>query len=217
MTQNTNRTRAARRLRQAMLVGGALAVSMAALAGSHHGGPEFPISIADARAKAEARFEAVDQDGDGAISRAEFDAAPPPDGRGHHPWHRGGWKHGPGHHRHQDGMAADADPASREQRRAEWQARREAAEAELFAALDTDGDGKLSAAEFDTGRMKEARRDARRERAFARLDRNGDGMLSRDELPDPVARLEAMDADGDGLVSQAEAEAARQARQGKAE
>jgi Ca2+-binding EF-hand superfamily protein len=51
-----------------------------------------------------------------------------------------------------------------------------------------------------------------RERMFDRLDRNGDGVLSADELPDPIARLEAMDADGDGTVTAEEARAFRQSR-----
>lgn len=41
-------------------------------------GPEFPISVAEARERAEARFAEIDSDGNEQISRAEFDAAPMP-------------------------------------------------------------------------------------------------------------------------------------------
>jgi Ca2+-binding EF-hand superfamily protein len=75
--------------------------------------------------------------------------------------------------------------------------------AERLRAMDKDGDGKVSKAEF-TGRPQ----------MFERLDRNRDGFLSRDELPggnlgaatkgQPARRLRAMDKDGDGKISKEE-------------
>ncbi len=99
-----------------------------------------------------------------------------------------------------------------------------------FARLDTDGDGLISLAEFlaaEPGSHRKQRgehqhrfhqrseREARRphdgerqppsrEASFARLDRNQDGVLDRSEFPPRLARLEAMDSDGDGIVTPAE-------------
>lgn len=185
-----------RRSRRAALVAtmaGALTLGVAAAAaGGHlHRNAEFPISLAEAQDRADARFREMDSDGNGEISAAEFAAAAPRLHRGHGP-HRG---HGrPGEER----RAGEDD--------------RDELDAALFRRLDTDADGQLSEAEFDGRRMREARSALLRERMFAHLDADGSGALGPEELPDPSRRLQAMDADGDGTVTREEARAHHRAR-----
>lgn len=83
------------------------------------------------------------------------------------------------------------------------------------AALDADGDGYVSADEMvarDLGQMR-ARMAERAARRIERLDTDGDGKLALGELPQPpMERLfAALDADGDGAVTQAEIDAAAEA------
>jgi Ca2+-binding EF-hand superfamily protein len=73
------------------------------------------------------------------------------------------------------------DNADGELHVAEW----EGHGAELHAALDTDGDGVVTEAEFEAG--------------FARFDLDGDGVITAEE-----ADIAALDTDGDGRIGQAE-------------
>ena len=166
------------------VIAGTVTLSLAAVAMAGQRGPEFPVSVADAKNRAEARFQELDADGSGEISPAELAAAPKPLRLGHGPSRR--HMHGRG-----TGGAVDAD---------------------LFERLDEDGDGLLSKAEFDASKIREARRGSMQEWVFARLDRDGSGGISRDELPDMSRRLEAMDADGDGTVTREEARAHHMSR-----
>lgn len=86
----------------------------------------------------------------------------------------------------------------------------------VFAALDADGDGQITAAEL--ARMPEAR--------FAALDANGDGMLDAAELTATMqarmaervqSMIEERDLDGDGLLSQSELMGGREGRDGRGE
>lgn len=163
----------------------ALGVGAVAVAGDR---PEFPLSVAEARERAEARFQRLDADGNGEISAAEFaDADEQRRPRGPHQ-HRF-----PG--RGPDAAAAPDGPAPDDA---------------VFERLDEDGDGLLSKAEFSRERLRDAGRAEARARRFARLDADGNGSLSRTELPDGSDRLEAMDADGDGQVTREEARQHRQ-------
>lgn len=78
-------------------------------------------------------------------------------------------------------------------------------EARVMAA-DTDGDGRVSRAEFiaaQTGHGDPAAR-------FARMDMNGDGMLDRAEIDTMLTRrFQRMDADGNGVLSPQERAHAR--------
>jgi Ca2+-binding EF-hand superfamily protein len=195
--------------RRLPVIAGALTLAaLPALAlGHEHRHAKFPIDIAEARAAADAAFTALDADGDGVVSRNEFlEAADlqgiwPGHGKRLHGLHR---MHGRG----------DAEP--RAEARGQWRERRDAMDEALFERLDVDGDGRLSADEFGSEEIRQARSEIKRERLFERLDRSGSGTLSRDEFGWWVDRLEAMDADGDGVVTHEEAQTHRRARSGAA-
>lgn len=104
-------------------------------------------------------MEELDLDGDGLITRGEFDA------------HRAGRfadadtdKDGS---LNADEMSKAAD-ARREERRAR---REEARKARLFSRFDADNNGAISADEFSVPADK----------AFARMDRDGDGVVTSEE------------------------------------
>jgi hypothetical protein len=81
-----------------------------------------------------------------------------------------------------------------------------------FTALDTDGDGQVSLAEFQA--EASARAAERAGTVFGRLDADGDGMLSRDVIEMrggqggfEVRVIERFDANGDGGLSEEEFDA----------
>jgi Ca2+-binding EF-hand superfamily protein len=85
-------------------------------------------------------------------------------------------------------------------------------------ALDVDGDGKISKAEF-AARPGAARATGRRakmaDRIFDMLDTNKDGALDKSEIDAMLAkRFERMDTDKDGTLSTAERAAARERLKG---
>lgn len=82
--------------------------------------------------------------------------------------------------------------------------------AAAFAEADADGDGLLSSDELAAfaDAREAARKAQRQERMLSRLDTNEDGQLSLEELeahgPDRGRMFEAMDKDGDGVVTKTE-------------
>ncbi|GAB5445257.1 EF-hand domain-containing protein [Gymnodinialimonas sp.] len=83
----------------------------------------------------------------------------------------------------------------------------------IFSELDADGNGAVTLEEMQAAGANR----------FAAADTDGDGALSRDELLAQGAEraerrvdrlLERADADGDGLLTQAEMEEAREGRRG---
>ncbi len=103
------------------------------------------ISLAEMNAHSAERFARLDADRDGFVTKAEMSA-------------------------HREMMRAERGGKAREQAgRHQGQSRRHG---EGFARRDTDGDGRLSLAEFQATTAKH----------FARLDANGDGVVAREEF-----------------------------------
>ncbi len=133
-----------------------------------------------------------------------------------------------------DRMDADKDGKLTEQDRA---VRAKARSDRMFAALDADGNGQVSRAEFDGAREKRMeRREARSERGprgkgrmghrgFGRdrmggmggkIDADGDGVVTRAEFQAPaLAMFDRTDANKDGTVTLEERQAARAAWRAK--
>ena len=88
---------------------------------------------------------------------------------------------------------------------------------ERFAAIDANGDGFLTLEELEAA-AEERRRPRRRrgggrgERMFNHQDSNDDGFVSLEEmLTHAEERFDRVDTDGDGILSEEEREAAREA------
>lgn len=78
-------------------------------------------------------------------------------------------------------------------------------QAERFARMDTDGDGRLSVDELHAGLLRE-----RAERMHKWLDRDGDGFVSAEELAATQnKRFAKMDANGDGVLDKDEMRSSR--------
>ncbi len=122
-----------------MLVGGAfVGVGVAGQGPMHHASEE--------------RFKAMDKDGDGKISAAEFET-----------------------HHSAKLMESDLDGDGKvtyDELKAAREKRREERAQAFFKSLDTDGDGAVTEAELK----------ARPDPMFAKLDANKDGLLSADEI-----------------------------------
>ena len=92
-------------------------------------------------------FTKLDANGDGAVDQAEIDKA------------REAW------HQARNKPASDGNTQT--------QAQNKPRHGGFMKRMDTDGDGKITSAEFA----------AAGERMFAKLDDNGDGKLAKDEMP----------------------------------
>ena len=177
-------------------------ITSAAWAGAD--GDHFPISISEVEAKAKARFEGIDTDESGSLNLAEFEASKP-----HHPavgkhhFKREGKRHG-----------KQGERPRGERRHPQAHKMRAAVQAEMFALMDADGNGVLSATEFESGSSAKLRQSARKRAAFKQLDKNSDSQLTPDEMPARMAHLRDADVDNDGLVTRDEFRAHRGARRG---
>ena len=140
--------------------------------------------------KAAEVFARIDTDANGEITGAEFAAAELPREHAGPRSHRR-------HHRWGGDFSSQSDGSDPVGRRAEH-------EAALFEALDTDGDGQLSPAEFDREHQREVRLSLMKTRVFEHLDTDADGVLPHDEFPGRLARLKDLDANGNGEVSRDE-------------
>ena len=171
----------------------------------------FPIDIAEAKERAAERFAAVDANEDGSVSADEFLAAGPERGRlgGFAPGRRGAGMDRAGGGKEGRGAGRERGDGKRE-RRGAMRERMEAANEDIFERADGDGDGALSKEEY--GGLGEARRQVAMQRMFERLDEDGDGLLAPAELGGQVERLESLDADEDGKVTQSEMRGGRRDR-----
>lgn len=180
----------------------------------------FDARLADARAghlrQTDTRFKALDRDRNGAISRAEYDAA------GERTW--------AGYEASQNATQETAAASSRDPLkmptshtangmlelydrnkdgvvdRAEFDAARAAG----FATTDTDGNGALSLAEYTTefeGRLEQQRQRVRADAGrqarvrFASLDKDKDGRMTFAEYQLSGRRMfDRADSNGDGVV-----------------
>lgn len=107
---------------------------------------------------------------------------------------------------------------------------------EVMTAMDADGDGRISRTEFETAAAEMDTQMTSRKAgppppekpSFSDLDGNGDGSISLEELETAVQQssgdargpsadelLASMDTDGDGLISQAEFDAAQAAMESR--
>ena len=168
------------------------------------------INLAQLEERLTERFASLDGDSDGRVTETEFLSAERPagdaaDGRRHrfrsHNFHS---REGERARRHFKSM----DPEQRAERRAQMNA-------QLFNTLDTDGDGQLSATEFDEApnARKALRKESHRKARFAKLDTNDDAAITEDEMLERLNRLRELDSNADGSVDREELRAGRAARQ----
>jgi hypothetical protein len=83
----------------------------------------------------------------------------------------------------------------------------------MFERFDTDGDGSVNLEELTAALAARAAEQA--ERMMKRADANSDGMIGADEMGQGRrhgAMFERLDADGDGVITKAEAEEMRHGR-----
>ena len=72
----------------------------------------------------------------------------------------------------------------------------------LFQHLDADGNGEISQEEL--ANLQAARHEMMKAIVFERLDTSADGFLTLEEFAPQLARLKALDVNGDGLVTEEE-------------
>ena len=170
----------------------------------HHDGEkrDREIEIEDVRKHTMARFERADANGDSLLTLDEMmaQASNVEERRDSHQERRGAdqkgrlgmgrWR------RHGGAMGPFIDPAQRETLHAQTQAL-------MFAALDADDDGQVSAEEFAVDH-RAIKHMARVEAMFVLNDTNADGSLTQDEALAATAWLVTLDADGDGKIRRRE-------------
>jgi Ca2+-binding EF-hand superfamily protein len=180
-------------------------------------GPGGGMDVNRIKERGAKEFARIDTNGDGKITEAEFLAAEP-QWRGGGPGHRmgpgkGGWgmggpgmggpgMGGPGIGGPGTGMGPGMGPHF-----GMTDAQLQTFNADLFKALDTDGNGQLSPTEF--AKAHDTMHTMMKKQAFVRFDTNKDGVLTKDEFPPFAKEVAAMDTNGDGKVTREEMQAAK--------
>ncbi|MFK7912986.1 MAG: hypothetical protein AB8B93_03660 [Pseudomonadales bacterium] len=177
------------------------AYSIAAPDGAERHGKRFPVDLSVAEARMNERFASIDTDDNEQISATEFENA-------EFEGKRKG-RHGKKHRRH-EGDRSTLTEAERAERKAQGAERRAAFDADLFAAMDSNGDGQLSAEEASRDNKRASKRKLKRQHRFAKMDSDGNGQLSRTEFGVRLAHMQAADTNGDGTLSRDEAKALRE-------
>jgi hypothetical protein len=165
-------------------------------------GPRGGMDVSKIKERGAKVFAMIDTNSDGKITEAEFLAAEPPG-------HGGGMGHrmmGPGPGMGGPGMGMGMGPGMGPHE-GMTDAQKQAFEAKVFKALDADGNGQLSPAEF--AKVHETVVMLMKKDAFVRFDTNKDGVLTPDEFPPFPKRMAAMDTNGDGKVTPEEMQAAK--------
>ena len=155
-----------------------------------------PIDLGELRAEAERQFAAADADGNGVVSREEFANVDLQRAMSDPRQRAGGSRRPPEHQPGATPAQRLATAMERRERRAEAQRRQRQND---FGVGDRDGDGQLSAEEYQG--LPAARRAHRQDRLFARLDADGDGVLAMGEFPSMATRLATLDANGDDQIT----------------
>ncbi len=180
------------------------------IAGAVHAAPgageRFPIDLETIEARSSAHFRALDADSNGKVDLTEFESAPMHERKKH--FRRG--KHTRPSKRHPGSKGRSRDNRH-EDRKARHDNTKAEVQTELFALLDANHDGQLSANEHARAN-REIHQLAHRRVMFKQLDTDGDGVLNPKDMPGPGKHLRSADADQDGQITREEMRAARKRR-----
>lgn len=175
------------------------------------GQPRFPIDLAEVAQRQADRFARLDADGDGWVELTEFEASdfkPPHRAKR---WQRRAQVNWDAKGSTDERAEPPHNAKHKAKRKAKHKEMRSAVKAEMFTLLDANQDGVLSDSEH-AAQTRATRQLATKRVLFRSWDTDQDQRLSLAELPSRAERLQAADADGDGLITRTELREHRRAR-----